>query len=654
MGEPSDHHEPLRSFKSFTMKDPMNIRVFLPAKFTEDQILGALIMASESYHQRGEGLFPSCPGEIQEENDLEKQAPAKGNETVTCTVWNDLQVATQAKLGQLSEWQTVYPEAQLKMAVAVDSMDVQPQLSVRLRDDPNLSGMCTAVQGSTLQLSNGFGDFGDRAKKHFQAEEITAEEESRLRKQRQKEMDQKLGAEVTQAILWRQKWAIISFFLCLLIILTAMIFGTVASFHLLTELQEVALAVALLMLMLYGCVGGGVAGLGAATGGGFVEELRGSVQAARPELQRYDDQGVIAVAGSDDDDWRSRTSMSCIGCAPWISLGCVVATTVAYSNGHLSGVLWGLEILALCCGGVYGWIIKDPDGSLERKVLIVLLSALFFPFFWPLVLLDKCGFQHRLAELFLKPPKATLDAAVHTTREHTIVFEGNVLPKRETVCSWPGKYETAWSELVAGSRQDDISAAVVFLPEGSEHYGFHDPIPVKHDLRDLRGECWCIPLYGERKPWGCRWWSKWIANIELAVSQECTLVVYYFNGMKGLGKVKDFTTAGKEHRHREAIFRYKDAFLKSKNFQDALEAGLKHLSKEQGPDSSSPYSREVHRLFLASLPEEARQFLQASEGLGNSQKAEVAWLERNGYPYIEKEVWELESSSPKAIGQADG
>ena len=122
--------------------------------------------------------------------------------------------------------------------------------------------------------------------------------------------------------------------------------------------------------------------------------------------------------------------------------------------------------------------------------------------------------------------------------------------------------------------------------------------------------------------------------------------------MKGKGKVKDFTTAGEEYVRREAIFRSKDAFLKSDNFRNALEAGLKYLSKEQGPDSSSPYSREVNRLFLATLLEEDRQFLEASEGLGNSQKAEVAWLERNGYPYIEKEVRELASSSPKALGRA--
>ena len=628
------------------------------------ETLRSVVHQSEEFHvQVGEDLgeqartarkqepsFP-CPGQIREENDLEKQAAAKGHETVTCTVWNDLQVAVaaEAQLGEGSNWQIVYPQGQVKMAVAVDSMEVQPQLSVRLRDDPNLSGMCTAVQGSTLQLPNGFGDFGDRATKHVQKEEAGAQEESRLRKQRQDELDRKLGVEVTQAVLRKQKWMMIFLFLCTLIVLAAMISCTVTAFNPLTELQGLGLASGLLLLCV--CASCGVTGLMAASGGG-ASELRNSVQAARPELERYQEEGVQVA----DDDWRSLVFVSCFCCTPLVSVGCLVAMTVAFDqngSGLPLAVLWSPVALVICCGAVYGW--REKDGSWGWKAGNALVGALLFPFFWPMILLDKCGFFKGLAELVLKPPKRSLDAAVHTIHEHTIVFEGNVLPKRETVCSWPGKYATAWSELVAGSRQDDISAAVVFLPEGSKHFGFHDPIPAKfakQDLQDLHGECWCTPLYGEQKPWGCRWWSKWIANIELAVSQECTLVVYYFDGMRGQGKVKGFTTAGEEHVRREAIFWCKDAFLKSESFKNAFNAGLKHLSDEQGPDSSSPYSREVHRLFLAWLPEPDRQFLEASEGLGNSQKAEVAWLDRNGYQYLEKEIWELASSSPKAIGQA--
>ena len=653
VGRICDYHEPPTSLKSFKTKIPwiiMNILSYNNSKcknnncvtvylclshhcisLTMLQFLQSWISNSQG-DQTGLGLHQSLLNFAGIQTGLE--------------VWNDLQVAVEVDLGE-SKAQVIYPDAKLKLTA-----DVYPQLSVHLREDPNVWGRCTfpwaAVRGSTVRLSNsfgGFGDFADRAREHTQKEARAAEEESRLRKQRQEELDQKLGAQVTQAVLKKQKRVMISIFFCMLMVLAAMISCTVISYNLqLTEPQGLDLAVGLLLL--WACAGCGVAGLGAAAGVGTASGLRDSVQAARPELRRYQGEGVEAGR-----DWRVVTFGSCACCAPLVFLGCVVAMTAAFhqsGTGHLSALLWGPVAMLMCYGAVFG--SRRKGGSWAERAVNALFFALFFLFWWPFLLFEKC-FGKGLVELVLAPPKRSLDAAVHTAHERTIVFEGNVLPKRETVCSWPGKYETAWSELVAGSRHNDISAAVVFLPEGSEHFGFHDPIPAKfakQDLQDLHGECWCTPLYGEQKPWGCRWWSKWIANIELAVSQECTLVVYYFNGMKGLGKVENFTTAGEEHMRREAIFRCKDAFLKSDTFQNAVEAGLNRLSKEQGPDSSSPYSREVHRLFLAWLPEPDRQFLESSEGLGNSQKAEVAWLERNRYPYVEKNVWELESSSPKA------
>ena len=218
----------------------------------------------------------------------------------------------------------------------------------------------------------------------------------------------------------------------------------------------------------------------------------------------------------------------------------------------------------------------------------------------------------------------------------TIVFEGKVRPGTgKCVCSWPGKYESAWDALVTGSCSGNISAAVVFLPEGSTHFGRHDVIP---EEERLQGSCWCVPLYGEKKPWGCRWWTKWIANIESARREGAEMEVYFFKGMKSRGKVEDFSTAGEEHLRREAIQAKKQEFLQSQAFANACDEGIEGLSKDPRGDSSSGYSREVQRLFLAWLPEEERHFMEASEGLGNSQKAEVAWLERKGYAYTEVEV----------------
>lgn len=219
--------------------------------------------------------------------------------------------------------------------------------------------------------------------------------------------------------------------------------------------------------------------------------------------------------------------------------------------------------------------------------------------------------------------------------ERTIVFHGSVLEGGgPCVASWPGKYESAWDSLVQGSRKGHVSAAVVFLPEGSEHFGHHDPIPL---AEGLEGSCWCVPLYGEEKPWGCRWWTKWKENIEEAVAKGAELEVYYFKGMVGKGKVSHFLTAGKEHLRRDAISAQKEDFMKSQGFL-ALKDDLEHLQKDPRGDSTSQYSREVQRLFLASLSEEDRSFMEASEGLGNSQKAEVAWLEKKRYAYTEVDV----------------
>ena len=62
-----------------------------------------------------------------------------------------------------------------------------------------------------------------------------------------------------------------------------------------------------------------------------------------------------------------------------------------------------------------------------------------------------------------------------------------------------------------------------------------------------------------------------------------------------------------------------------------------------GSAGTAPHHTAAKRIgcflpFLAWLPEEDRKFLLAAEGLGNSQKAEVAWLERKGYRYVERDV----------------
>ena len=229
------------------------------------------------------------------------------------------------------------------------------------------------------------------------------------------------------------------------------------------------------------------------------------------------------------------------------------------------------------------------------------------------------------------------EEALSEVNNRTIRFEGSVIRERGRPCvaSWPGKYEGAWESLVSQGRNGQVSAAVVFLPQGTDDYGKCDSIPLAYGLP---GTCWCTPLYGEQKPWGCRWFTKWMENIETAVQSGAELEVYYFQNQVGQGKVKSFETAGDDNLQREEINKKQKDFEESPEFEQALGAGLGNLSKEPRGDGSSQYSREARRLFLASLSETEREILAASEGLGNSQKAEVAWLQKKGYEYWEVDV----------------
>lgn len=137
-----------------------------------------------------------------------------------------------------------------------------------------------------------------------------------------------------------------------------------------------------------------------------------------------------------------------------------------------------------------------------------------------------------------------LEWAEAKVQTRSLRFEGSVIREvgRPCVTSWPGKYEGAWERLVAESRQGQVSAAVVFLPDGTKDSGKHDRIPEEEGL-----------LYGERKPWGCRWWTKWMANVELAVKSGAQLDVYFMKGQVGNGKVESFDTAGSEHLRKVSM-----------------------------------------------------------------------------------------------------
>jgi hypothetical protein len=81
-------------------------------------------------------------------------------------------------------------------------------------------------------------------------------------------------------------------------------------------------------------------------------------------------------------------------------------------------------------------------------------------------------------------------------RSYQSHFQGNILEQEGCRCvvSWPGIYAKLWDKVVAQSEQDEHSAAVVFLPKHTLHYG-----------KCGSDKCYCIEMYGEKKEFGCKW-----------------------------------------------------------------------------------------------------------------------------------------------------
>lgn len=159
----------------------------------------------------------------------------------------------------------------------------------------------------------------------------------------------------------------------------------------------------------------------------------------------------------------------------------------------------------------------------------------------------------------------------------------------ECIVSFPGRYPAGWHECVEGSH--DMSVACVFLCDKDDGLGDHAP-------EDDCQKCYCKDIYGlcpprnfqsfgyknkeecdrngGRPKWGCAWFQKWRKNVETAVSRKQKLIVYFFPGQVAQGRV---------------------------DWED--------LPKAQLWDGI---------------------------GLGGSQKGEVAYLDKMGYPYEMRDV----------------
>ncbi|CAE7694467.1 ascc3 [Symbiodinium sp. KB8] len=479
------------------------------------------------------------------------------------SVGNDLQTPIEVKL-RSGDWQVVYPERSWNVKVSdVGATSVE----VRLRENPALKGSCKVTDGSSeIWASVDFESFSREAKGRDRAEARELTREGKRRKEAQmrtEKMIQEAAAEKrnADALGLLQTAAIVTGFPLVLLIICVAIPPGSALAAALLASATVPLSCCLSIL---------------------------SVVYGWPQ------------EATDDFDWgkyavRARFGFRLLG---FLALALLLLMTVQHA---LQGFSWTAAILwpvpLLCGGGLAAYLWASGESAVE-------LNA-----------------EQRDAL------EREREEAQRELSNRTIRFEGSVVCERGRPCvaSWPGKYAGAWESLVSQGRNGEVSAAVVFLPEGTDDYGECDSIPL---AEGLPGTCWCTPLYGEKKPWGCRWFTKWRENIETAVKSGAELEVYYFQNHVGKGKVETFDTAGNDNLHREKVNKKQSDFEESPEFQQALDAGLLNLSKEPRGDGSSQYSREARRLFLASLSETEREYLATSTSAIPRKPRSPGWKRR--------------------------
>ena len=513
----------------------------------------------------------------------------------TVELFNDVKAAIEVNLGE--GWHILYPEKSLKFELG------DFPVKVRLRDDPGICGQHVLGHEWVCRphpqviISQAFGEFGRHAARFLENEEGTVK-----RERGRKDTLAKLHLE---EIFWRRMRILGTAYFVVLCIwgMTVLLF---------INLEQTLILNSEITAIFQSFLTGYTAR------GSLVLSFRIMFISVVYEQTERD---IKFGNGQDGSDiFLARALLASFRCQSSVWTTVAIFTSVGLMD---CVIVWQIGSIRLFAN------YEDHPWAIVISWSLPCCSCICY-------LIYELG-RKRLST------KECLSQIRETTACQTLKFNGNVIPDRSKpcVCSWPGKYEAAWQHLVDRSYNGQISAAVVFLPKGSRNFGQHDSIP---SSEGLEGNCWCWPLYGKQKPWGCRWWSLWVENIEKAVCCGVELQVFFFEHMKGQGKVQSFATAGAEHCQRERVWQKKKEFEASADYREAVAAGLDSLSKDVGEDSSSQHSREFQRLFLAWLSQEDRDFLTASEGLGNSQKAEVAWLERKGYQYTEVDIIQFNRS----------
>eukprot|EP00438_Fugacium_kawagutii_P033429 Skav208815 [mRNA] locus=scaffold667:91904:93601:+ [translate_table: standard] len=244
-----------------------------------------------------------------------------------------------------------------------------------------------------------------------------------------------------------------------------------------------------------------------------------------------------------------------------------------------------------------------------------------------------------------------------------IAFPGKInLSADDCIVSFPGIYSEEWDTAVAvASDQQTHSLACVFLTDVASGLGQHVADP------DCPGDCYCKALYGTVPVEA--YLSEVDMNHETASSQQ--QLAFKRADAKAMGQlllIRHSHTTLLEWKEKKATARSKAKKLWKKN-QGRAPWGCAwfHVWKEN-VDRAVERNQSLHVFYFegkvgagkvnwAELADEtARKNAREGGGLGNSQTAEVAYLDKQGLAYVEHDVMDFKSfiqSSSVAIPDED-
>ena len=230
-----------------------------------------------------------------------------------------------------------------------------------------------------------------------------------------------------------------------------------------------------------------------------------------------------------------------------------------------------------------------------------------------------------------------------------IAFPGKINPAaKDCIVSFPGKYSAEWDEAVKAVREETAicSLACVFLTDTASGLGQHAKLPDKPE------ECWCHVIYGYH-PASAYLSVVDVKDLELKQDEtEATVLAFKEKDAKAMGQcllIKRYQTELEWQIELAEALVYAEQ-LCYKNKGRAPWGCMWFEAWRKKVEEAHQLNQRLHVFYFKDhcgkgklawnqlCDTRAKETAREDTGLGASQTAEVAYLEKEGIPFEEHDI----------------